>query len=277
MTTLGILIDAALFLLKLVAGLAAGSLAILADAVNSLLRMLYGLGVNLSVEQSHKKAEKGLPFFHGRATPMLAFSIAVLTGIAGYAFLRSGLLGLWSGTAGHTLTWLIATSLTIAIIGKVLQSHQTLLAALATRSQALLESASEQRDDILVTLTALAGLVFASVGASWTDCAAAVGISILFFVRSYRLGRKNIDYLVGEAPDTELDAAIREAVSTVRGVRGIRMLRVHHLGNFLQVELAIHVNGTITTQASHHIAMTVQHDVERLPGVDKAFVIADSA
>lgn len=271
-TILSIVVNASLFLLKLAAGLAANSLAVLADAVNSLLDLLYSLGVAWAVDASHKRADRGHPFGHARAEPMVAFAVAILMAIAAFEFLRSALFGLLAGESQRFLSWPIIAALVVAVIAKILLSHEANLSGKRARSPALLATAADSRNDVLITLTALGGLVFAASGFPWVDDCAAILIALFLFREAWRIGKGNVDYLVGAAPSQELQHRIREIATSVRGVRGIHLIRAHYVGNYVHAEIHILVNPTITTRASHHIAMTVQHDVERLPDVNKAFV-----
>ena len=275
MTFLGILIDAVLFLLKLVAGIAAGSVALIADAVNSLVSALAHAGFTWSAQDSNERAEQGIPFAHGKAEPMVAFAIALFTGIAAFQLVRLGLAQAFSGTTGQVLDWLIVSAIIISVIGKALLSHETQMAANKTGSVALLGTAADYRNDIIVSLVALTGLVFATAGFPFADGIAALTIGIFLLWEAYQLGQQTISYIGGERVPRELERKIREAVSTVRGVRGIHTLKAHHLGNYVQLELAIAVSPNITVQAAQHIAMTAQRDVEALPGISKAFVHAD--
>ncbi len=272
LTVLSIVINATLFLLKLGAGLAANSLAVLADATNSLLDLLYSVGVKWSVEESHKKADKGHPFGHGRAEPMVAFVVAILMGIAAFEFLRSSVFNLLLGSGGQRLDWGIVTMLLVAIGAKILLSHEAGLAARRSRSPALAATSVDSRNDVLVTLTALLGIAFAAVGYPWVDDVAALLIALLLFFEAYRLGRRNIDYLLGAAPPEELERKIRAAITHVRGVRGITLLRAHYVGSYVHAEIHILVNPHLSTAAGHRIAEAVQHDVELFDEVNKAFV-----
>ncbi len=271
-TILSIIINGTLFLLKLAAAVLANSLAILADATNSLLDFLYSLGVKWSVEESHKKADKGHPFGHARAEPMVAFVIAILMGVAGFEFFRSGLFNLILGSTSQRFDWGIATLLLIAIAAKILLGHEAHLAGRRSRSPALLATAADSANDVLITLTALVGAVFAALGVHWLDDAAAIIISLFLFRQAYLIGKRNIDYLLGAAPPKELERQIRAIVTTIRGVRGIKKLRAHYVGNYVHVEIQVFVDARISTRASHVIAMTVQREVESLRSVNKAFV-----
>ncbi|MBR9692867.1 cation transporter, partial [Candidatus Woesearchaeota archaeon] len=268
---------ATLFLVKLAAGLAANSLAILADATNSLLDLLSSVGVHWSVKESHKKADKGHPFGHARAEPMVAFVIAILMAIAAFEFFRSAVFNLVVGSGQVYLDWRIITLLLIAIVAKIILSHEAHEAAWRARSPALLATSVDSRNDVFITLTALIGVAMGHVGFPWLDDVAALIIAIFLLVQAYKLGRSNIDYLIGAAPPKALEFKIRKIVSAVRGVRGIHKIRSHYVGSYVHVEIHILVNSRVATGVANTIAMTVQHDVERLKEVNKAFVHIDPA
>lgn len=276
-TVVSIIINATLFLLKLVAGMYAGSLAIMADATNSLLDTMYSIGVYWSVGESHKRADKGHPFGHGRAEPMVAFGVSVLMAIAAFEFLRSGIFNLIKGSGGQTINTVVVAALIISIVAKIFLSTEAYHAGKRNRSPALLATAADSRNDILITFTALAGLVFATAGFPYFDDIAALIISLFLFWQAYKLGKSNLDYLLGAALSKELELKIRAIATTVRGVRGLHLIRAHYVGNYVHAEIHILVNPRISTGASHTIAMTVQHDVERLKEVNKAFVHVEPA
>jgi cation diffusion facilitator family transporter len=277
-TVVSIVINATLFILKLVAGMFAGSLAIMADATNSLLDTMYSIGVYWSVGESHKKADKGHPFGHGRAEPMVAFVISILMAIAAFEFLRSSTLNIFQGGAGtQSISMVVVAALLIAIVAKIFLSTECYHAGKKSRSPALLAVAADSRNDVLITMIALAGFIFSTVGFPLSDDFAALVISLFLFHEAYKIGKKNFDYLLGAAPPKELELMIREATTHVRGVRGIHKIRAHYVGSYVHAEIHILVNPRITTAASHKIAMSVQHDVEHLKEVNKAFIHVEPA
>jgi cation diffusion facilitator family transporter len=200
-TVVSIVINATLFILKLVAGMFAGSLAIMADATNSLLDTMYSIGVYWSVGESHKKADKGHPFGHGRAEPMVAFVISILMAIAAFEFLRSSTLNIFQGGAGtQSISMVVVAALLIAIVAKIFLSTECYHAGKKSRSPALLAVAADSRNDVLITMIALAGFIFSTVGFPLSDDFAALVISLFLFHEAYKIGKKNFDYLLGAAP-----------------------------------------------------------------------------
>ena len=271
-TILNIALNAVLFVLKLFAGLASNSIAVLADAANSFMDTFHGCATYWAVKESHKKADKGHQFGHGRAEPMVAFFISLLMAITAFEFLRSAIISLSGNGEVRVINWTIIGVLVIAILAKVLLSYEAGKAGERTRSPALKATAADARNDVLITLTALFGLAVSATAYVWMDEVAAILISVFIFWQAFRIGKENVDYLVGAAPSPELQRKIGEIATTVRGVRGLSLVKAHYVGSFVHVEVHISVNRHISTAASHHIAMTVENDLEELPEVDKAFV-----
>src|SRR3989338_7747544 len=89
-TMLNILGNAGLFAMKLVAGLASGSIALISDALNSLNDIAASIATFICVYISDKQADEGHPFGHGRAEPIAGLIIAVLAGILGFEVIREG-------------------------------------------------------------------------------------------------------------------------------------------------------------------------------------------
>jgi cation diffusion facilitator family transporter len=275
-TLLSIVVDFSLFLLKLAAGVAANSLALLADAANSLLDAFYSLGVFLGVKGAHERADQWHPFASARLEPMTTFVVALLSGIVAFEFLRTGLLGLLVGSGARVITVPILVAVLIALVAKVLLSYRAQIAGMQTGSPALLGTAADSRNDILLTLVALTGLVFAATGIPWMDDAAAIVISLYLFRSSWHIVKELVEYVHGVSAPAELERRIREVAMSVAGVRGIHLIRSHYVGSFVHVELHILVGLAASPSAVHRIAMTLQHDVELLPGVSKAFIYTEA-
>lgn len=271
------LINGTLFALKFVAGIASGSMAILADAINSMLDALYGFGIAVSIRRSHEKADRGHSFAHAKVEPAVGLAVALMSAVAAFIFLQAGLFSLFEEQPARILNWLIISSMIIAVIGKILLGYKTHKSGEKKNNVAMIASAADSRSDILVTMIALLGVVFASTGVPWMDSAATIVISVFLFREAYLLGRRNMDYLSGVSPPPIHLHEIREVTSHVRGVRGIHQISAHYVHHYAHVQVLIGVNGNITAKAANTIAHHVQLAVEQLPHVSKAFVAIEPA
>ena len=78
-----------MFFIKIFAGIISGSIAIIADALNSLLDVISSVVVFWAVKVSHKDADEEHAFGHHRAEPIAGLVIAIFAGVVGFEILRS--------------------------------------------------------------------------------------------------------------------------------------------------------------------------------------------
>ena len=82
-TSLAIFSNISLFLFKLIVGLLAGSVALIADSIHSLSDTATDLGVLLGIHIGSKGPDKSHPYGHGRAETFSAIIIALFLGSGG--------------------------------------------------------------------------------------------------------------------------------------------------------------------------------------------------
>jgi cation diffusion facilitator family transporter len=128
---------------------------------------------------------------------------------------------------------------------------------------------------VLTSGVALGGVAGAYLGFPLLDSVAAIVISFFIFYSAYRLGRENIDYLMGKRPPKEEIASLKEVAARVKGVHGINTVRAQYAGNLIQIEIHVEVDRNISTEESHRIGKKVERALERSECVGKAFVHID--
>jgi cation diffusion facilitator family transporter len=273
-TIYGILLNSILFIAKLIVGLLSNSLAVLSDAFNSLTDIISSISIFIAVKISHKRADQGHPFGHHRAEPIAGIIVAILAGILGFEILRTAIKNLFEqkvGTVGAAaLIVLIAT-----IIIKLFMAYYFTKQGTIRKSPAIKASGIDSRNDVLVGTIAILGVIGTLYGFVIFDEIAAIIISFFIFYSGYRIAVENIDYLMGKSPPKEHIDKIKSIAMKVRGVKGINDVRAHYVGNFIHIELHIEVNKNISTQRSHKIGKDVQHAIENVGDVDKAFIHVD--
>ncbi|HJU87066.1 MAG TPA: cation diffusion facilitator family transporter, partial [Gemmatimonadota bacterium] len=142
-------------------------------------------------------------------------------------------------------------------------------------SPAILANAVECENDIWTSLAALIGLAAAVAGAEILDPLAGILVGVWIVWGGYRFGRKNIDYLMGKSPGQELVDRIRSLALEIAGVRGVHDVRAHYVGHRIHVEVHVEVDQELPTRRSHDVGGSVRAAIERLPGVDRAFIHVD--
>ncbi len=273
-TLLGLGGNLFLFLIKMVVAIQSSSLIILSEAMDSFTDIMASVAVYASVRISAKEADEGHPFGHHRAEPISGLIVAVIAGMAGMELIHMSITRLISG---EPMSFGIAPfAALLATIGiKYLMKHYLENVGRKFKSPALLASARDCKNDVLVAAGALVGMTGAYYGYYILDPIIGMLVSLWVIRTGYSIGVENIDYLMGKKASEELIEALKQKALEIPGVRGLNEVKTHYVGNYIHVEIHINVDGEMPTAESHRIGKEVQTALESLETVDKAFVHID--
>lgn len=268
-------INIILFAVKLAAGLLSGSLAVLSDAFNSLTDIISYLVVFISVKVSRQRPDADHPYGHRGAQPIAAFIVAVFQGVLAFEILRTAISNILFGEPPITLTAFTFAALLFSIIIKSGMSHFLGRFGKELNSSSLRSIAIDSRNDVLASLIAIIGLIGVLMGDGIFDDGAAIMLALYIAYSGYRIGRENMDYLMGASPSHELLNTIRSAASSVKGVKKVEKVNAHYMGDRVHAEVAILLGKGLKPKQSHDIGVRVQKEVEKLPLVERAFIHID--
>src|SRR5918995_3347953 len=230
-----------LIAIKLVAGLASGSLGLLAEAAHSGTDLAAALLTFFAVSVAVRPADRGHPFGHAKAQNLAAlgeasFLIGVSLLIAGLAIAR--LAGSVAFDVDASWWTFAAIALVIAIdASRVVVSAR---AARAYRSVALQASALHFGSDLAGTLAVLAGLSAVALGWPEGDAIAALFVAGLVILAAGRLLRRNVDVLMDRASE-DAERTARAAIAALDPPVELRRLRMREAGgaHFADVVIGI--------------------------------------
>lgn len=273
-TVLNIAGNTALFLLKIVAGMLSGSIALISEAINSLNDVAASVATFICVKISDKQADEGHPFGHGRAEPIAGLIIAVLAGILGFEVIRASIERLLTRTSPVITAFSLAVPV-ITMAAKGSMSWHFRRVGRMFNSPALNATALDSLMDVFVAVAALIGIAGAYMGYEYFDPLAGLVISLWIIYTGYRIGLENIAYLIGQAPPRKLMEEIKAAALAIKEVKAINTVRAHFVGNFIHVEIHVEVDKNLSTFDSHAIGKEVERRVEGVDSIEKVFVHID--
>ena len=274
-TLTGIAGNTLLFAVKGAIGVASGSIALLSDAFNSLVDVVASVAIWYSVRVADRAPDADHPFGHQRAETIAALGVAIFTAILGFEIGRAAVERLIAGPRPIALAGWAIGALGFSMAGNLALARYLRHRGEELESPAILANAVECENDIWTSLAALVGVVAAVVGAEVLDPLAGIVVGIWIVWGGYRFGRQNIDYLMGKSPGQELVERIRSLALESRGVRGVHDVRAHYVGHRIHAEVHVEVDQELTTRQSHDVGGTVRAALERLPGIDRAFIHVD--
>jgi len=271
---MGIIGNVVLFAGKVLVGFSFNSIAIISDSFNSLADIIASTIVFVSIRSSYQGPDADHPFGHKRAQPIAGLVVAIFMGIVGFEIITQSVTRLFTGeqiVKGFLPIVVLACVLVIKL-GMHLYARIT---ATRTGSTALMASATDHRNDVLISGAVILGVGASNLGFPIFDPIAAILVGLWIIRSGFTIGRSNIKYLMGEAPPAAMVEAIKTCARAVPGVQGLHDVSAHYVGTSIEVEIHVDVDRRLSVEQAHDIGEKVQLEIERVDGISRAFVHID--
>ena len=258
-----------LIAIKLVTGLAAGSLGLVADAAHSGTDLVAALLTLFAVGVATRPADQGHLYGHGKAEHLAALAEAAFLALVsvGIGALAVARLAGWIELDVEPAWWAFAALGVVAAIdlARTIVSYRT---ARRYGSAALLSNAIHFGSDLVSTIAVLCGLVAARAGFPEGDSIAALFVAVLVIVAAVRLARRNVDVLMDRAPADAMEAA-GTAIARLDPPVEVRRLRLREAAGRTFADVVIGVSPGAAVGQGHAAADRVEDAVHRaLPESD---------
>lgn len=229
---------------KFVAALTSGSLALLSDALHSLLDVGATILTYFAVKISARPADARHPYGHGKVEAVSALIETGLLFVVALYVAYEAISRLWTG--GHEVppSLLAFAVLGVSIVVDYFRSRTLMRIAKETKSQALEADALHFSSDLVSSVLVLLGLIASGFGYPQGDLIAAVGLSAYIGFAGYRLGSRTIDTLMDAVPKG-LSEQVRDLAMAAQGVAAVDNVRVRAVGHEIFAEVAIAVARTL--------------------------------
>ncbi len=263
-TLVGSAVNAALIVLKFVAGFVGRSSAMVADAVHSLSDFVSDVVVLVFVKIAGKPKDKGHEYGHGKYETMATAIIGLLLVGVGIGLMVGGIRDVVHSIHGGSLarpTWLALVVAVLSIVSKEWLFRYTRKAGERLNSQAVTANAWHHRSDAvssLGTLVGVAGAMF--LGDRWRilDPIAAMVVSVFIIKSGYDIVRPCISELLEASLPDDKQRQIVQLVTAVPGIAFVHNLRTRRIGNGIAVDLHAKMDGNITLAEAHEKATAAE-------------------
>lgn len=264
-STVGVVGNAVLSFLKLLAGILAHSGAMISDAVHSASDVLASVIVIIGVKLASKAPDKEHPYGHERFECVAAIVLAVVLLVTGILIGKSALDQITAGP-GEELSvpgLLALVAAAVSIVCKEAMYWYTRHYALKIDSQALKANAWHHRSDALSSVGALVGIAGARLGLPILEPIASLVICLFILKAAYDIFREAIDKLVDHSCDSYVEEELRRCAQEQPQVRGVDLIQTREFGNRIYVDIEISLDGNLTLTESHAIAEQVHDAIEK--------------
>ena len=252
-----VVVNLAVFVVKLVPGLLIGSISLVADAVHSLGDVLSSGIVIWSFHASARPPDREHPFGHGRIESVASLVIAVLLVVASIEFAKTSVASLLHPRAVEASLVLLAALVLTVVVKEWLARFSRRLSR-RIESTALEADAWHHHSDAFATGVVIVALAGERFDIRWLDGAAGLVVAAFIAWAGVALIRRSLDPLLGEAPTKALQKQIRELAVSVPEVESVHDVMVHAYGQLLVISLHVEVPIDLDVVAAHEVAEGVE-------------------
>lgn len=257
----GIAANVLLAAFKAMVGFAAGSVAVVMDAVNNLSDALGSVLTLAGVQLARRPPTAKHPFGYGRIEYFSAVSIAALVLGAGAGSLIESVKKIVNPvTPDFTFVSLIVVA--VAIVAKLVLGRYVSAQGRACNSDALVASGADASFDAVLSAATLGGALLVKFAGLNLDGWIGAVISIFILKAGAGMLMESVGNIMGSRPDAEVTKKIRATVEAVPGVIGAYDLVLHNYGPDSAIgSIHVEIDGSLDAAAIHRLTHAVQRAV----------------
>lgn len=260
---IGVAANVFLFLMKLFAGWTAGSVSIMADAMNNLADSASSLLTLIGFHFASKPPDQEHPYGHARSEYISSLLVSVVILLVGYQFLTSSIQRVLN-PANMETNALIYILLILSIVLKLILSSFYRSTGKVIDSPAIHATAQDSLNDVYTTLVVL----IAAAIEGWTgwqiDGIAGIIVALYILYSGYQLIKDSINDLLGPRPDESKIREISRIIESYSSLIGYHDLLVHNYGpgkTFASVHIEIDDRWSLTE--AHEVIDEIEKRVEK--------------
>ena len=228
---LGILCNLFLFVLKLVIGMLAGSVAITSDAFNNLSDAGSSVVAAISARLADQKPDAEHPWGHGRLEYIASLIVSFLILFVGIELLRSSFEGLFTSAAPSFSPIALIILAASVLIKLWMWSYNRYIASLtdaAVLRAASADSLGDALSSSVVIISAVVGMLL-PVNIP-LDAIMGMLVSLMILKCGWGIAKETVDLLLGTPADIETTNAMASILLSGDGIIGYHDLLLHDYG-----------------------------------------------
>lgn len=258
-TIVGMIVNIALSIIKLLIGFIGNSQALIADGIHSFSDLTTDFSIIFGVKFWLRPADKDHPYGHQKIELLVTIFIAFVLMIIGLSILFKAIFSLHSDTkeTPQLIAFVVAV---ISIISKELLYRYTVKKSEILKSSALKANAWHHRSDAISSLPVAVAIIISSIfpNLAFVDYIGAILVSIFIIYPAFKMIKDSVSNLLDESVDKETFEEISKIASNVPNVIDAHDIRTRKIGEAIFVDMHILVDKNITVKEGHDIAKAVK-------------------
>lgn len=261
--------NAVLSVAKIVVGFISGSFAVVSDGIDSASDVAISIVMIVTAKIMGRKPNKKYVYGYAKAESIATKLLSMLIFFAGAEMLISAVQHLFSKET-RVMPQAIAIYVTVfSIVCKLLLARYQTVVGKRTGSSMLVANGVNMRNDVLISLSVLAGLFF-SIGLNLPvlDSVTALIVSCFIIRSAIKIFMDSNVELMDGVKDESVYQKIFDAINGVEGVGNPHRVRSRSIGGKYMITLDVEADGNLTLNQAHALATQVEQSIrETIPEV----------
>ncbi|MFA9374043.1 MAG: cation diffusion facilitator family transporter [Poseidonibacter sp.] len=257
-------VAALLTLIKLSIGIASGSVAVLASAIDSVLDMFVSIFNYFAISNSEKPADKTFNYGRGKIEALASVIEGTIITISGLFLLYQAIDKAISGKISSYVDisiYVMIISLTITILLVIYLN----IIAKKTNSMVIKADALHYKTDVYSNVAVLASLILVNVtGYEIIDVVVGSAIAIYIIYSAYELIFNGVLVLLDRSVDEEIVSKIEEIIKNNDRVNTYHLLKTREAGHQTFVEVHLVFDCIITLMEAHRASDSIEAKIKKV-------------
>lgn len=257
-------VAALLTLMKLVIGIASGSVAVLASAVDSVLDMFVSIFNYFAISNSEKPADKTFNYGRGKVEALASVIEGTIITISGLFLLYQAGRKATEGTVSQYMDISIIVMISSMIITIFLVMFLNKIAK-KTNSMVIKADALHYKTDVYSNAAVLISLLLVNfTGYEIIDVIVGGAIALFIIYSAYELIHDGILVLLDRAVDDEIVLGIEKIIRNNDRVNTYHLLKTREAGHQTFVEVHLVFDCIITLMDAHRASDDIERKIKKL-------------
>jgi len=261
-STLGILGNIFLLIIKGIIGVMTKSQAMLADTLNSAGDIFSSVMTYVGNKIASKPKDEDHNLGHGKAEYIYSMLISIIMMFMAVLIIKDGTEALVTNKTYTFSKWLIIVCI-ITIITKLLLYLYTYSIGKKYKNLLVKANAKDHINDCLLTSCNLIACIFAQNNIYLLDGIVGMIIGLWILVTGMKIFKESYDVLMDKAISIETKKKVYEIIKTHKEIKKTQNFNSTPIGYMYQISLTIYVDGNLTTFESHKIADNLEKEITK--------------
>ncbi len=251
--------NAILSVMKITVGMLAGSMAVVADGVDSASDILTSVITLITAHIMSRPPDIRYPYGYERADTIASKALSFVIFFAGAQLAISTVTKLIEGGLSEVPSLFAVWVIIASIGGKLMLALYQFKVGKKTGSSMLVANARNMQSDVLISLAVLTGLIFTFIfELPIIDTITALAVSFWIMATAIRIFFQSNRDLMDGMDNPELYKKLFMIIAEVKGVYNPHGARIRKSGNKFVIEIHIEVDGSKTVTEAHDISNEVE-------------------